>query len=655
MADSFSLGAVTAVVKADTTDFKKGMQDAKNASTDFKDHLGSVARGIQDFANAATLFTGILVAGVTLYGKSSFDAYKQAEVAQAQLEHAVIGVTKATQAELEATMALADELERKGVLDGDNIKMGLAQLSTFGLSNRAVQGLSGSLADLAVNQFGVNASGDQLADTANMIAKALNGQFAVLEKSGIRFSEAQKNTIEFGTEMEKVAAITEGFAQNLKYTNEVAKDTSEGGIARLGVRLENIQEEFGKIVANGIGPFARALANVVETSGIFAYLSTLADKVGALSQLLVSGDFTSQIGKILHVDEDSDMVDTIIGIHDAFVSFGEWVSTNKDVVIEFLKSAATAIGALVVIGTVNALLIALLNPLTLVAVAITAFAYAWNTNFGGMRDTTQTVITSIVGFFNELLMPIILVVQQFITEHWTQISAFFTETWEIIKITFGAALEFIWALIQTIIKDIQTAWKTHQDWLQLLIGGAWILIVGTFKMAAGLITVIFGVLTGLLTGDWKKAWDTIQDGLAIAISGLTGMLKGFVGIIAGVGSQIFNQLKKPFEDAWRAIEGIMNNIRDSLDFTKRHSASILDIVNRSVSKVNGALEGLNYGINLSPSSVASTINNAGQTMSIASINVSLDGAVIGNANDASDMAIRIGNGIIQQLKNNVRF
>ncbi len=50
-------------------------------------------------------------------------------------------VSHATDEQLQATMALADELERKGVLDGDNIKTGLAQLSTFGLTNDAVRGL----------------------------------------------------------------------------------------------------------------------------------------------------------------------------------------------------------------------------------------------------------------------------------------------------------------------------------------------------------------------------------------------------------------------------------------------------------------------------------------------------------------------------------
>ena len=215
-------------------------------------------------------FEKMATAGTVAFGAISAVAVKSvmdfadAEKSTAQLRHAVIDVTKATEEQLQATSDLADALERKGVLDGDNIKMGLAQLSTFGLSNNAVQKLGGSLADLAVNQFGVNASGEQLSDTANMIAKALNGQFGVLEKSGIRFTEAQKHAIEFGTEMEKVDAINQGFAQNLKYTNDVALTTLEGQMAKTNVQLGNMSEALGSALAPAVNQLLTSLQPIVQ-------------------------------------------------------------------------------------------------------------------------------------------------------------------------------------------------------------------------------------------------------------------------------------------------------------------------------------------------------------------------------------------------------
>jgi len=217
---------------------------AKNLSN-FKQKSEELAPTFQKIALAGTA----AFASISAVGMKSIKDFGDAQKAAAMLEHAVIGVSGATQDQLKATSDLADELERKGVLDGDNIKMGLAQLSTFGLSNKAVQGLGGALADLAVNQNGVNATGEQLADTANTIAKALNGQFGVLEKSGIRFTEAQQKAIKFGTEMEKVDAINQGFAQNLKYTNEVALGTMEGQMAKNAVQIGNLSESLGAVLA----------------------------------------------------------------------------------------------------------------------------------------------------------------------------------------------------------------------------------------------------------------------------------------------------------------------------------------------------------------------------------------------------------------------
>lgn len=210
--------------------------------------------------------TAMTIAGgaITAFMASTIGGASEAEKANKMLENAVLNVSKATKEQLDATSALADELERKGVLDGDNIKVGLAQLSTFGLSNDAVRGLGKSLADLAVNQFGVNASGEQLEQTANTVAKALNGQFGVLEKSGIRFTEAQQAIIKTGTEMEKVKAINEGLAQNLKFTNDTALATFEGGMAKLKVQTDNVKEAIGGALMPIIADLGTKLMPIIQ-------------------------------------------------------------------------------------------------------------------------------------------------------------------------------------------------------------------------------------------------------------------------------------------------------------------------------------------------------------------------------------------------------
>lgn len=314
------------VIKGDASDFKRAMGEVDKHTGGLKGAMESATTG--SFALLAGLTA--LGVGAVMFGKSAVEAFNDAQLAQAQLEHAVVGVTHATTDQLKETMALADALEKKGVLDGDNIKVGLAQLSTFGLSNKAVQALGGSLADLAVNQFGVNASGEQLSQSANMMAKALKGQFGVLEKSGIRFTEAQKAIIQYGTEEQKVIAINEGFQQNLKLTNEVARQTAAGGIAHMQVQLGNVQEAIGGLIMNGIAPIVSAISNWIDSmGGADGVMAMLTQKAQQLQPYL-----PAIAGAIIG------------GLIPAFVAMGTAIWTAMAPLIPFIAAGA-AIGLVV--------------------------------------------------------------------------------------------------------------------------------------------------------------------------------------------------------------------------------------------------------------------------------------------------------------------
>lgn len=579
---AFEVGSIIARIKTDLSGFKEGIAEAKGS-------LSGLGTAFSTISKQSAIFTAAAVGGATIFAKQSIAAYAEAEAAGKQLEHAVIDVTHAKKEELAATIALADELERKGVLDGDNIKTGLAQLSTFGLSNKAVRALGGSLSDLAVNQFGVSASGEQLSDTANMIAKALNGQFGILEKSGIRFTKAQKHAIEFGKEMEKVKAINEGFAQNLKYTNDVALTTFEGKMAALTVRFENFKE---------------ALGGALVTIGKFAVTGQDAD-----------GALFDSINAVIPDDETAARItDFIIQLRNAFVKIGDWIAENKELVITFLKGLGIALGVLLTIGTITIMITALTNPLVLLSLAIAALYTAFQTNFLGIRDIVTAVVTILVEIFNTVLMPIIAAVTAFIIDHWTQIMQ--------------------------------------------MTDGIWHIIIGIFQVASAIIGGIFFTLLALLKGDWHKAWETIKDALRMAWDGIKNIFGGALNFIKGWGGAILDELVRPFRDAYNQIQNLVNKIKDALDFTKRHSPSVVDIVQRGVGLVNDALQELAVTPNMSAPSIAAGIGmgagGAGKMSNIA-VNINLDGAMIADDYSATRISEKIGNQIMRKLQQNVRF
>lgn len=242
---------------------KKGIKSAEG-------NLGSLGSTAMKLGG---VLAGVFAVGKIIdFGKASVEAALDAERSQRQLEHAIIAVSKGTMEQVKSVSALSDALQKKAGIDGDALKAGVAQLSTFGLSSEMVVKLTKSLADLTVNQNGVNASSDQYIQSANIMAKALNGQFGVLEKSGIRFTEAQQQLIQYGTETERAAALQEGFNQNLRETTDTIGNSTEGAMARLKMAFGEIQESVGNALlpilaklAEALVPIAEAVMNWVES------------------------------------------------------------------------------------------------------------------------------------------------------------------------------------------------------------------------------------------------------------------------------------------------------------------------------------------------------------------------------------------------------
>jgi hypothetical protein len=440
----------------------------ENLGKSVEDTQKKTAEMSKSFAIAGGIITGAGLAGVAVMNNWTSLA-SDVQKANAQLEHAVIAVSKATKQQFEDTKSLADLLEKKGVLDGDNIKIGLAQLSTFGLSNAAVQKLGGSLSDLAVNQFGVSASGDQLSQSANMIAKALNGQFGVLEKSGIRFTDAQKAIIATGTEMEKVKAINEGFAQNLKYTNEVARQTAEGMRAHLGVQLENIKESLGM-----------ALIPIMTKFG--EKLIVIAEKINTL---------------------DPAKFDLIAKSVLAF--------TGISLVIGPLLLLIATLPAL---GAGFALLMGPMGIILATVMGIGLAAVYIVTNWQKLQPMLQPVIDFLKQVFGEVSAGFL----RFINDNIPT----FMAIWQ----TMVGVLDYGLAFISGI-------WNAVWPSLLQLFTGIWTMIQGIFQTIWGAMQVILAVGLGIFTGKWSQAWELMKTGFYNIFNGLKTYFMGWWDSIIG--------------------------------------------------------------------------------------------------------------------------
>ena len=440
----------------------KGLEgNFSSLQSKIKENAGTIA-GI-------TATAGVALAGISSLVMKTTSDYAEAEKSALQLKHAVMDVSGATQEQYEATKALADELERKGVLDGDNIAQGLAQLSTFGLSNQAVQALGGSLSNLAVNQFGVTASGEQLGQSANMIAKALNGQFGVLEKSGIRFTEAQKHAIEFGTEMEKVTAINEGFAQNLKYTNDVALQGLEGQMAKANVSVGNMSESLGKALTPALQQVAQFLVPVVQkitefitahpqlSAGVLVVTGVLAGLTVVLGTVALAMTVLTAVSWPV-VAVIAGIVLAVAGIIAVFVYWREITQFLGETVTQVFEALRTKMLEwwTSITTAINGIWLSIQEVLTGIA---NGFKATWE----AIKQATVVIFDFIKNYFSLwgiatklLTVENMVAIYDGIVDAWTRIKNFFSEVWASIKGIFQSAIDYVNNLIDSFLSKVNS-------------------------------------------------------------------------------------------------------------------------------------------------------------------------------------------------------
>lgn len=624
---AFDAGSVFVKIKTDITEFQKGMKSVEDRVSGLSSSLKGITDGLAEFGKKSAIFTGVIAAGL---GADGVKAVRTA----GDLEQS----TQAFKALLGSADAAGKTMER--------IKKEAAT-TPF-----EIQGLTdGALALTAITKDGDKAI-DTLLDVGKAIATSGKGQ-AELDRVIMNLQQVAstgkvtemdirqfQGSIPIFNDILKAAGLT---TEELKQSGDAAdllfdafkKAGAEGGIAAGG--FTDQAGTFNQLWSNLMDTLNISLSDFVKASGIFegakwalsnliGYIETGATQLTRVATILgnvfyyLQGiaqgeDLRAELEEALSFffgENAGKAADFLVRLVDIFKQIGTWISEHQELVMTFLQGLGIALGVLLIVGTITALLTALLNPLVLVALAIAGLYTAWQTNFMGIRDITQKVINFVMDLFNNIFKPMFELFVGWWTERWDFIKIGLIGTWEIIK---GV---------------IQLAWA-----------------------------VIYGILTvglALLQGDWGRAWEQIKKTLSIAWDGIRNILAGVLNSIIGWGGTLFHNLVKPFEDAWNKIHEFIEKIKDGLDFTQRHSPSIMDIINRSVRMANDAIGNLDFGMDVSSKAVigAAAAVPTGSGL-IANINVDLGGAFISSEAMADEIGERMGDSIVRKLQQNIRI
>ena len=288
----------------------------------------------------------------------------------------------------------ASAMQNEITINSTAMTKGMAELASYIGDTDALIALMPTFADFAI---GMNEGAPELGESAAVqyataLGKALDGQYEGLTKKGFAVTEAQKEIIDQGTEMERVAVITEIIGESWSGMANAIAETDAGQIVIMQNATDNLKTSIGEglypyvlqfqtlltgalnpaleLVANNMDvavPIVVALASgigiLAATVGIYSLMQMAATKAAlAFTVALLANPLTwVVIGIIAIVTAIAIWVNKVGGIEIA------WVKATTGIMngLSWLKQGAMQIFDAIVndaINKVNAL-VNLLNKI----------------------------------------------------------------------------------------------------------------------------------------------------------------------------------------------------------------------------------------------------------------------------------------------------
>ena len=205
----------------------------------------------------------------------------------------------------------ASDIQGRTMYGDEAMLGGAAEFATYISDEAAIQSMMGTLSNYAAGMSGGGEVGkQQMVDYATQLGKALDGTYDGLLKKGFTLSEAQKEIIENGTDMEKALVLDEVINQSWAGLAEQMANTPEGKIIQFKNNLGDLTELVGgRLYPAVLHLFDVADANMPQIEGLMMTfadgaaiviygISKIADAAGGAYQVI--SDNWGTIGPIVY-------------------------------------------------------------------------------------------------------------------------------------------------------------------------------------------------------------------------------------------------------------------------------------------------------------------------------------------------------------------
>lgn len=392
-------------------------------------------------------------------------------------------------------------------------------------SNTTIQGFEmlGLSADEMAKKFA--SGGDTANDAFNEVIKALSDMDDPVQQSiagvnlfGTMWEDLGPDVVTQLANIESGAVEMKGSMDKLK---EVRYDNLQSAVEGLGRSLKSAGADLGEYLI----PYVEKAIDIVNG---------LVDKFNAL---------------------DEPTKEMIVNVGLVAAALGPALLIGGKVV-----SGISSIVSLVT--TLSPAIAALTGPIGLVVAALAAFALAWATDFGGIRDATAEIFESI--------KDVITTAWEFISGLWNEnflgIQDIATTVWESIELIFQTAFDLISNAFQIFSAvfsgDWETAWNLIKESASLI----WDTIKELFSNFLNIIVDTLIRIGVRLFDAAKQAFDKVKEGIQyvwdLIVEWFSKAVEDPVGTIMDIGSSLYDAGKDIFNSLWDGLESVWDSISD---------------------------------------------------------------------------------------------
>lgn len=575
---------IGATLSIKDNNFTAGIKKAITGTKDLKTHTANATGSLKkmgsqskstgtSLASLAKKVTGVVAAytgfrQIIQFGKECITACDTQVKAEARLEQLMMNVKGTTLGNVDAMKKYASELQGVTTVGDEATIQGASQLATFQLQSSTIKTLLPSLQDLAVSQYGVSVSGDQMQSMANLVGKVMTGNVGALTRYGVTLNDTQKKMLQNGTEAQRAAMLVEVLGQNFGGLAEAMANTPEGKI----VQIKNAWGDMQEVIGGKLYPVVTAF---------FGYVASV---MPTIQNIVVSAIDSASVPLVWIKDNVLPPLSTAF---QAVWNYGVSAFNNIKSAVEQNSSSFGSITS--VIGGVK-----------------DALFYAFEFCKPALNWVKDTGLPLVVNALSGVVSGA------------TAVYNFFVNNWSLIAPVIagiaGAILVYKGAVMA--INLVQNAWAICQG---VCTAAQWALNIALSANPIGIIIVAIGALIAIGVAMWmnwdsicawcKQAfqavgdffvsvgtsigsffsglWTGIKDTAVGIWNSITGFLSGAWNTISSAAVSVFTGIGNAIKNVWNGIVGAIKGAINSI------ISAINSMIRGAVSGVNGLINGIN--------------------------------------------------------------